>query len=304
MKLIISNKHKKRKINDTLIIKGGLIRSKLYLIRQKTIEEEMEELGLSEEMEDQPSSYIRDLEKNTLTEEEFGAISQKIERRLENYINKISNKHRECEEIIGVVEDLIFSVDDWTYFYQDDEIVKVAEKYEKEMKDLQNKIVDILVDKDIDDEEQFLHYLYKLETKIEEDGDKTDYFEERYKKLPKVLGDTYVNIYDILFEAEEYLNRYPKNQKILKKHFPILYYGMKLDKALETANKIIKDLLISKGYATKCKAIPKVELSDYPIVTPKNPDLSYASNPFIKEYYSDDLKNRIEKAKKKVKFKF
>jgi hypothetical protein len=105
----------------------------------------------------------------------------------------------------------------------------------------------------------------------------------------------------------------------LKQYLPLIYYGV--EKYLLECKMMEKLRKVVRKYSKKEKGfwkyvtwdsnektflfdLPEISLKDYreiaELVTPHNLDLSYATNPFQSDFYSEGLKERIEEAKKKI----
>lgn len=117
--------------------------------REKSFEEIAEELGFAEELPETPESFVRELDKKVIDEIEFGSISNKIERRMEGFMRRLSDKRESCELVNFLIEDDIFDIGDWEYD-QDGAISGIARAGKKNIDDHWNELTDIVLEKNIE----------------------------------------------------------------------------------------------------------------------------------------------------------
>ncbi len=251
-----------------------------------------------------------------LSEEDYGRISNLIEKRLEGLVDWISEKYEECE----LIDDLYFpdpeeqyglTIDNelgvWKYD-SDEKISKIAKSVEETP--FKEKINEILFRDDL--------FYGSKNTLLQEFLSEKERINNNYGCNIKDFGDndfwSSENewIYtDAFILADELLKRI-KNDKVCKdislsdieKVAPLTANIIQHHKEVYKAKEKIRDIIKKTGRLNECKNLPKIDIDDYPIVTPDNPDLSYASNPFITDFYSEELKKRIKEAEKIVNFDF
>jgi len=272
--------------------------------REKLFEEIAEEMGFADELPDTPDAYVRNIDKVEIDEIEFGDISNNIERRMEGFMRRLGLKYEECESINDMLEDeILFSISDWEYD-RDATISSVAKKTRKDNKEIWNKVVDIVIDRDLETNIDVARILNEeIESINSEFGCGVPPVEEPQTEF-SISG---TGIFYLASDAFDMIRNDSVCSGIslekIRDVSPVIYATRKSDLNDAKAYNKIKSQLITTKRAEKCKNLPKVEVSDFAIVT-RNEDVSFACNPWSQEYFSDELKERIAAAKERVTIAF
>lgn len=278
--------------------------------RNKSFREVAYDLGFGDDLPDTPTSYTRTLKKKTLSEIEYGDISSEIEANMEKFMNKLGKIDEACLNINNLFDyddDPDYELNEWKWD-SDPKISAVAKKIDSS-KYLKN-VIDLLIEDKIyytDKKGLFLEFISEEEKINKTLGCKMNKMKNAHIEW---MGDMQWNYLDAYMFADDLYKSFKEDSvcknvdlEEIKTIAPLSYNAIKQLKITEEAKTVIKKQLRETNRYKQCEKPSQVRLSNYSIVT-DDPDLSYACNPWSDDNFSDELKERIREAEKRVVLDF